>query len=361
MLRGSVSDVECLAFPSRAMISASAHGVLERLRRQVRSIVIVVVSTTLVLIAHRKHSGPFRLTTLMQWKASRGGLGKLQGAASRGMYLKREYLHAAMGQEKQPNTADTKARRMMEERKSRYELFLEEEARKARPTKRCSRCKKAKALSEFWKDRSAKSGVVSACKACMTAGDPQHKYKDREDRFWKTYHSKTRRVGDCIEWTGGFSGKSKKGNPICSWNGKNTMIRRVVYKLSVGELLDENRVITTCGNKWCVRASHLKSVTPVEAEAHWRNSASTGDCHGSHTHPERRPRGDNHPRRLNPERFIVLRGEGHGMSKLNDDVVRNIRNLNRDGMSIRAIARKIGVSHPTIQYVLCGKTWAHVE
>jgi len=31
----------------------------------------------------------------------------------------------------------------------RYELFLEEEARKAQPTKRCSKVQEVKALSEF--------------------------------------------------------------------------------------------------------------------------------------------------------------------------------------------------------------------
>jgi hypothetical protein len=46
--------------------------------------------------------------------------------------------------------------------------------------KRCSKCKKVKALEEFYKNSSSKDGRQTYCKQCQT-----EKYKSKEYRVWK--------------------------------------------------------------------------------------------------------------------------------------------------------------------------------
>ncbi len=230
----------------------------------------------------------------------------------------------------------------MEERKSRYELFLFEEAHKAQPTKRCPKCEKMKALGEFWKDASAKSGVVSRCKECSTT----HTYKNREDRFWKAYHNKTIRVGDCIEWQGAFASM-----PVCAWKGKKSAsVRRIVYQLAIGELPDDMYVTTVCENDRCVRHSHLRKMTENEMRIKLCNS----HVFGKGSLPGRaRPTG----RCYHP----FPKGEMHPNAKLTRGDILVVRDLRNKGMSLRKIAIEFGVSSPTIIAVLSGRTWAHVE
>ena len=53
--------------------------------------------------------------------------------------------------------------------------------------KRCSKCKELKPISEFWKDRRAKSGLMAYCKACGKVHNsrrivPEGKLKHRRPR-----------------------------------------------------------------------------------------------------------------------------------------------------------------------------------
>jgi hypothetical protein len=221
--------------------------------------------------------------------------------------------------------------------KSRYELFLEDEARKAEPTKRCSRCREFKVLSDYRKNKSEKLGVSSACKLCLS---PPRKYKSYEDRFWKTFWPRTRSVGDCLEWTGRLSGKK----PVVTWRKKRDVsLRRVVYQLTRGAIPDDMRVITTCNNLRCIKQSHMKLVSMDEFKAKLNNNAATGDRNGSRTRPDRQVRGESHPH-----------------SRLNIRSVLEIRALRLTGLSETEIARRIGVSRGAINNVLRGETWQHV-
>jgi hypothetical protein len=227
---------------------------------------------------------------------------------------------------------------MENEHKSRYELFLEEEARKAQPTKRCSRCKEVKALSEYRKNKNESQGVSSACKKCLT---PPHKYKSYEDRFWKTFWPRTRQVGDCLEWVGTFSEKK----PTVTWRKRrNTSLRRVMYQLTRGVVPDDMFVITTCNNIKCVKQSHMKLVSRDEFKAKLNNSAATADRNGSHTRPDRQVRGESHPH-----------------SRLNVQAVLRIRELRATGIPEPEIAHRIGVSRGAVNNVLRGETWKHVQ
>lgn len=211
--------------------------------------------------------------------------------------------------------------------------------------KRCSKCRQYKPLTEYYKSVRASRGVMSACKECERKTD--RKYKSRNDRFWKQFHAKTKRVGNCLEWTGFYANKT----PACAWDGKkNASIRRVVYRLAVGELPDDEFVTMTCKNPRCVRQSHMKRITETERRINLANSHYVG--RGSH------PGGPAIPRRATSN-FPC--GILHPMAKLTSADVLRIRELDRSGISQRAIARQYRVSHPTIHAILHGKTWAHVQ
>ncbi len=231
--------------------------------------------------------------------------------------------------------------------KSRYELFLEDDAPL---TKRCGKCGETKVLSEFHKMSSGKHGVHGRCKKCRC--DFYRPWKNRIDRFWKMYRAKTKDVGDCVEWTGADNSKY----PCVSWDGRPQRVVRVVYQLSIGELLDSEVVTMTCHNYKCVRHSHLKKVSREEFYGILHNRAATGDRNASRMHPECLIRGDKHWSHTQRDRFLKLK------STLTEDDVRRIRSLSlSEDASQRKLARMFSVSPGTIWRIVHRDTWAHVE
>ena len=237
-------------------------------------------------------------------------------------------------------------------------------------SKRCSMCGRYKNMgTEYAKSKTAPHGIVSACKECNNGR--HRKYKDRKDRFWKYFWSHTLKVDRCLEWCGRYA----KGSPTCHWDGKTSAsVRRVVYRLAIGDLDDDHIIVSTCRNRRCVRHSHLERVTIEEFRVILANERATGDRHWSrlrperlprgdrswqHTHPERTVRGDNHWSRLRPER--VLRGEKHGMAVLTEEKVRQIREMRQSGMSGGAIARAVDINEHTVWSVIYRHTWKHVH
>lgn len=233
---------------------------------------------------------------------------------------------------------------MNEERKSRYELYLEDEARKAQPTKLCSKCGKDKVLSEYYNCSRAKDGKQSQCKEC---NKPPRKYKSQEDRFWKLYHSRTIRVGECLEWTGYCV---NSGYPVCNFAGKETTVRRIVYRLSCGELPDDMFVSTTCRNKKCVRHSHLIKLTKEEKRALQNNSTPFGAKNGQYIDGRSRA----------PLKGFA-RGSRNKSAKIMECDVCTIRTLRKNGMTYKAIADRFGVDSSNISLIVRRITWAHVE
>lgn len=230
---------------------------------------------------------------------------------------------------------------MTEERKSRYELFLEEEERKAQPTKRCPKCKEVRALSDFGVRRASRDGLSYICKGCNKARY-KRKHKNSEDRFWKFYHSHTNHVGGCVEWKARYY----EGCPICFFKGRDSaMVRRVVYTLAVGILPDDARVLPNCGNKRCVRQSHLKLFNANEYQIFIHNNYSAmGDKNGTHTKPNR-----------------IARGERQGSSKLTEQNVIFIRETyQRKEYTQLELAHMFAVSISAISKIILRKAWAHV-
>ncbi len=78
-----------------------------------------------------------------------------------------------------------------------------------------------------------------------------------------------------------------------------------------------------------------------EADKRAHGTAAVGDRHWSKLHPDRR-----------------AKGEGHGMSKLNADAVRAIR---QDARYQRVIAKEYGVTQRVIWSIKTRVTWGHVQ
>lgn len=205
----------------------------------------------------------------------------------------------------------------MSERKSRYELFLEEEAREAQPTKQCPRCKEVKILSSYHKNKNRKFGVDLYCKQCRAA---PRRYKDKTDRFWKAYHSSLK-IGGCLEWTGVYSGSKRDKNGSPRWGRES--VRRKVYRLSIGEIPNNMVVKTTCNNRRCVRQSHMYLITKDEFKGILSNRAS--------------------------------HGESHYKTTLTDADLYQIKELHfHQGISKRSIAKQYNVAHSTIIRIFQG-------
>jgi len=52
-------------------------------------------------------------------------------------------------------------------------------------TKTCTKCKKIKFLSEFWKNKTGKDGLFTHCKSCMSAVNIKATKKYRNKKPWK--------------------------------------------------------------------------------------------------------------------------------------------------------------------------------
>lgn len=260
---------------------------------------------------------------------------------------------------------------MEPERKSRYELFLEEEERAAQPTKKCSKCKEVKAFSEFGKGPAhTKLGLRPECRQCRS--ERSRKYRNREDRFWKFYNAHTTQVGGCVEWTGTYS---SDGYPRCRYQNKLIAIGRLVWTLTNGSIPDGNVVLMICNNRRCVRRSHLKLASKAEFETKRANSAPTGDDHYARRHPEWMTRGDDHYSRKHPERMARgdnhasrkyperrPRGEQHALAKLLAPEVRAIRKLYAaGGVSQPELAHQFEISRPTVSAIVNRRIWKHVQ
>lgn len=236
-------------------------------------------------------------------------------------------------------------------------VFIED-PRTGETLKRCSKCRQHKKLSEYQKHAGEKFGVESSCKDCT------HKrtrvYKSKADRFWRTYYSKTIKIGQCLEWIGPVT---KDDFPRCQWERKHTSVRRIVWLLSHGDVPDGLFVSVTCDNRRCVKQSHLELLTPEECYVKRCNSSSdlmASARNPARIYPERLARGDQHPHRLHPER--VARGQRVAGAKLTEDIVRQIRMLYAEGsITLDRLAKQFGVTKSTTSRIVLRKTWAHVQ
>ncbi len=148
------------------------------------------------------------------------------------------------------------------------------------------------------------------------------------ERFWY----RVKKTDTCWIWIGG---KDTKGYGCYSReNGGRAHI--VAYANLVEPVPKGMCVLHRCDNPSCVRPDHLFLGTKDD---------NNKDRHakGRTSHVGRNP------------------GSAHGMSKLDEQKVKDILVLRRSGMGLREIAACFGVSKSVISLVALRKRWQHVE
>ena len=72
-------------------------------------------------------------------------------------------------------------------------------------------------------------------------------------RFIEKFKSKTKKVGDCLIWTGG----NPKRYGYVWYEGKTQYVHRVAYKLFIGKIPRGNDVCHHCDVMACINPDHL--------------------------------------------------------------------------------------------------------
>lgn len=179
------------------------------------------------------------------------------------------------------------------------------------------------------------------------------------EHFW----SKVDRSGGpeaCWLWQGkpkdtGY-GQIRLGNRTLS-------AHRTAYELTHGPIPAGLFVCHNCpggDNPLCCNPAHhfLGTVLDNARDGVKKGQYASGERNGSHTHPERVPRGENHPMRLRPE--VHPRGSAWWGSKVNEGQVREIRERAAGGETMLALSREFGLTHSAVQAIVHRRSWKHV-
>jgi len=146
------------------------------------------------------------------------------------------------------------------------------------------------------------------------------------DRFW----SKVDKSGDCWEWTA-YVDKAGYGN--FKRNNRNGYVHRVSWELTNGEIPKGLCVLHHCDNRKCVNPDHLFLGTQY----------------------------DNMQDMIEKGRKRPTYGSGHGMSKLTEEQVIEIRSRMRCGGDLQKnLAVEFGISKQLISCIVLRTRWTHI-
>ena len=150
-----------------------------------------------------------------------------------------------------------------------------------------------------------------------------------KNRFYSKVRLPSREDG-CMEWAGSLINKDGYGG-FHAINGKYMSTHRYSYILHHGEIPKNICVLHKCDNPICVRPDHLFLGTQVE----------------------------NIIDRISKGR--TAKGVSKIASKLDDEKVREIRNLIEKGLPLIDIAKTFNVSDTTVYNIKINKIWKHVK
>lgn len=166
------------------------------------------------------------------------------------------------------------------------------------------------------------------------------------ERFWEKVDIRPGE-NECWPW---LAGLDDHGYGRFGMNGFDPPIwgaHRVSWFLTNGEIPEGIKVLHKCDNPPCVRPVHLFLGTMLDNQRDMalKGRAASGDRHGLHLHPERISRGENRP-----------------LSKLTDDLVREIRIRYIPYVTpAKTLGEEYGVSEMCILRLVARKSWKHVS
>lgn len=115
------------------------------------------------------------------------------------------------------------------------------------------------------------------------------------------------------------------------FRGERHLAHRLAWCLTHGDIPEGKHVCHKCDTPQCCNPSHLFIGTAKDNQ---------DDC----TIKRRRPRGGT-----------------HGMSKLTDEKVREIRCLHAQGVPLITISKQFGVGSSNLIFIVRRQTWTHVS
>lgn len=173
-------------------------------------------------------------------------------------------------------------------------------------------------------------------------------------RFWSKVDTSAGMFA-CWIWLGSrdFRGYGK------FWlKGTNVRAHRASWKIIHGEIPEGLLVCHQCDNPSCVNPAHLWLGTDKDNADDRERKGRTAK--GGRTRPKSVAKGFRNGRYTHPE--TTARGEKHGLSKLTNDLVREIRQRFANGETNKTLlASEYGVRDAAIGRIISRKTWRWLE
>jgi hypothetical protein len=173
------------------------------------------------------------------------------------------------------------------------------------------------------------------------------KKQPTEERFWPHVH----KTDTCWLWT---SGCNEHGYGRISHNRRMELAHRISWMLHNGSIPKGLFVLHRCDNPPCVNPDHLWLGTYTDNA---RDMAAKGR-QVFQRHPERAARGARNGNATHPE--TRPRGEQHPSAKLTENDVHAIRKLRGAGRTMPSLAAQFGVIEGTIKRIVYRKIWKHI-
>jgi len=176
-------------------------------------------------------------------------------------------------------------------------------------------------------------------------GNLQRK-KSLEERFWEQV-DKISSSNGCWIWKGNLA-PNGYGR---AWLGHGVSAHRASWLINRGAVPNGLQVLHDCrpgpDNRACVNPEHLWIGTQKDniGDAINKGRMASGARNGKFTHPEKR-----------------LHGVKNGLSKLTDDMVREIRKSYANGdITLAQAGKPFGVMKSDVWCIVHRKTWQHVQ